>query len=373
MMALAGCEWNSLAPPDAAVHDDAHHVTGDIEHDAPQVNAPHLLLTEVALSTKFEDKARLKEIVKEAYATARSLISVRGNQYALRRASSYVCEEGAYSDAAEGIGYFNFLAGLEADFDAKADETVANLQVVAKLLFAKENTLVSFASDQKTIDASSALVSDLISAFPATPDVAAAAPPGLNQKDEGFMIPSQVNYVATAGNYRAAGFDYSGCFNVVSNIMYSDYLWNNVRVQGGAYGCMFRFSRSGLIGFSSFRDPNLSRTLDVYGKAKDYLANFQAGQREMTKFIIGAISDLDPALSPRDTALLATKRYVANISQEDVQREWEETLKTGPDNIHAFANLLAGAISPTDKCVIGGEKALGTESKQFRSVVNLLK
>jgi Zn-dependent M16 (insulinase) family peptidase len=150
------------------------------------------------------------------------------------------------------------------------------------------------------------------------------APKSLN---EGFCLPQgQVQFVSKACNFVSHGISFNGRMHALSSIIRLDYLWNRVRVQGGAYGAFISLQRNGNMSLVSYRDPNLSKTLRVFDETADYLRTFEANAREMTKYVIGTVSDLDQHMTPSQKGELAVRHFFSNVTYEDLQREREEAL-----------------------------------------------
>ena len=141
-----------------------------------------------------------------------------------------------------------------------------------------------------------------------------------------------------------------------------DYLWNHVRVEGGAYGCMSAFKKNGLGYFVSYRDPNLTKTNEVFENVVSYLENFTASEREMTQFIIGTISDEDIPLTPATSGNRAYLMYRRGITVEELQKERDELLSTTDEQIRALAPYLKNMLASDCICVVGNETAI-TEAK----------
>ena len=150
-----------------------------------------------------------------------------------------------------------------------------------------------------------------------------------------------------------------------------DYLWNNVRVKGGAYGCGSSFLRTGDSYFASFRDPNLGKTNEVYEKIPEYLRNFQADEREMTKYIIGTLGNLDAPLYPEGKGQRAITAYLKKITLEELQTERDEILGATDADIRALADLVQAVLSDGNLCVIGNENKIQKEKELFKNIQSL--
>jgi Zn-dependent M16 (insulinase) family peptidase len=191
------------------------------------------------------------------------------------------------------------------------------------------------------------------------------------QKNEGLMTPANVDYVAKGYNFKKLGYNYSGSILVLKTILGYDYLWNRVRVKGGAYGCMSTIARTGNMAFVSYRDPNLTETLKAYDEAADFIKSFDVSEREMTKYIIGTISNLDMPLTPSSKGEKALGMYMRGITKEDRQRERDEVLSTNVDSIKEYANLIGDIMNKDFICVVGDEKKIKANKDEFKTLINV--
>ena len=191
------------------------------------------------------------------------------------------------------------------------------------------------------------------------------------RKNEGFLSASQVQYVCRAGNFTKAGLSYTGALRVLKVIMGYDYLWNQVRVKGGAYGCMCSFSKSGESYFVSYRDPNLKKTIDVYEEAAEYIASFDQDDRSMTQYIIGAISELDTPLNAPAKALRSLSAYMTNQTETDLQKVRDELLATDQETIRGLAAYIRAFMQQEYLCVVGNEEKVKEEAALFDEVRDL--
>ena len=191
--------------------------------------------------------------------------------------------------------------------------------------------------------------------------------------NEGFKTAMQVQYVARAGNFLSAGYPYTGALKVLKVILSYDYLWVNVRVKGGAYGCMCGFSGvDGDAYFTSYRDPGLKETNEIYEGIVDYVKNFDADERDITKYIIGTFSSLDAPLTPQSKGRRSLSMYLAGITEEDLNRERAEILDVTIEDIRGLANTVKAVLDADHICVIGNESKILESKDLFKEVKTLL-
>ena len=161
-----------------------------------------------------------------------------------------------------------------------------------------------------------------------------------------------------AGNFVNKGLKYTGALRVLKVMMGYDYLWNNIRVKGGAYGCMSGFSKNGDGYFASYRDPHLSETIDIYEGIPEYLENFKADERTMTQYIIGAISTLDTPLTPQGKAIRSLVSYMTGQDEKFYQKERDELLSTTPEIIRSLSAHCKAILEDKALCVVGADNKI---------------
>lgn len=189
--------------------------------------------------------------------------------------------------------------------------------------------------------------------------------------NEGFKTSSQVQYVARAGNFIRKGHSYTGALKILKVILSYDYLWINIRVKGGAYGCMSGFGQDGNSYLASYRDPNLLATNEVYDKTPEYLRGFTVDERDMTKYIIGTISGMDTPLNPSAKGARYLGAYLSGVTQEDLQRERDQVLSATQEDIRALADIVQAVLDDQLICVIGNEKKIEEDKELFKEIKSL--
>ena len=186
------------------------------------------------------------------------------------------------------------------------------------------------------------------------------------KKNEGFTTSGQVQYVARTGNFRKKGYEYTGALDILKVALSYDYLWMNLRVKGGAYGCMSGFKRSGESYFVSYRDPHLKRTLDVYEGIPEYVRTFRADEREMTKYIIGTISGKDVPRTPQMQGSISKTAYFCGITEEMVQRKEIRSCMQMWRTFEIWRLWWRRSFSDDAVCVVGSETAIEKEREIFK-------
>ena len=337
-----------------------------------KVKEAYELVKEILLHSVFEDEKRLYEIIAELKSRMQSDMTSSGHQVAMGRAASYFSKTAAISGEINGISLYRLVSDIEKNFESKKEEVKEILKNICKILFRPENLMFDFTGSKAAYDSFAQIVSGLASELYTCKLSGEGFKVEPTKKNEAFMTAGQVQYVAKAGNFISKGLPYTGALRMLKVIMGYDYLWNQVRVKGGAYGCMSGFSKNGDSFFVSYRDPNLIKTLETYGNAVEYLRNFTGDERTMTQYLIGAIGDLDAPLTPQSKGLRSLSAYMTNQTEEDFQKERDELLAADEETIRGLAKYVEGFLEDDCVCVVGAAAKVKESKELFGSVENLL-
>lgn len=330
-------------------------------------------LKEIVLSTKYNMKNRIKEVLTMSVSgTQQSLIGA-GHVKSLTRALSYNEPNYYYNDVVSGIAYFDLLNDILKDYDNKFDDLVEKLSDLAKYIYCKDNMILSFTGTCDGYNVFEKLIPNFIADFKNKEEVTEIFEFVPNQLNEGFKAPIDVQYVALTGNFKKAGLPYTGVLQVFENAVRTDYLWKNVRVLGGAYGCMCGFNTDGTAYFVSYRDPNLGKTLDTYKGVIQYLKDFTATEEEMTKYIIGAVGNYDFPKSPSIKGLRSLMAYLNNKTDQDYLNEKTQIINATENDIKSLVAYIEAICSQNNICVIGNDKKLEDGKDIFKELKPLLK
>lgn len=328
------------------------------------------LITDICAHTRFSDTKRLKEILEEVKSRIHNMVMSSGDSVAMLRAMSYYSKTYYMRDRLAGYGFYRFLEDIVEHFDEKKQQIVQKLEEVIRYALGSATVVLNYAGNAESFEAVQTQTKELIDKLPKKDEQAGFVFTPEN-KNEAIKTSGQVQYVARAGNCSDLTNSYSGSMLVLGNIMRSEYLWNRIRVLGGAYGCSFNSNREGDIMMSSFRDPNLKRTSDVYLDAAAYIQNFEADERDMRKYIIGTISTLDQPKNASDMSTRELTHYMSETDFETLRRERQEVLDTTVGDIRALAPLVEKAMKQNHLCVVGSESSIEQESGLFHHIVTL--
>ena len=331
------------------------------------------LVNEMLFTTKFGDYKRLKEILDMGKSRMESMMAGAGHSIAMLCASKQFSKAAWYSDSLRGYSYYTEVCRILKNFDEEKEKVAEKLEQLVRKIFIKENLIVSFTADDKgygmahePLDAFTKGLSDV----PSVPEARDYKP---EKESLGLTSSSQVQYVARCGNFRTGGVDYTGALRVLKVIFSYDYLWINVRVKGGAYGCMSGSYRNGDMYMVSYRDPNLRKTNEIYENAADYLEHFDVSDRDMVKFIIGTIGDIDTPMNPAAKGTRSFGAYICNTDYESLKAERAQVLDCNVERIRELAPLVRCAMDENYFCVVGSSKEINKESELFDKIQPLIK
>jgi Zn-dependent M16 (insulinase) family peptidase len=273
-----------------------------------------------------------------------------------------------------GISHLFFLRDLAKAVDERWPSVLADLEGIRSILINRNSTLVNVTLDERAWVEFKAQVDEFLSGLPSFPSKTEHWSPGSLADHEGMTIPSQVNYVGKGVNLYKKGYRFHGSASVVSRYLRNAWLWEKVRVQGGAYGAFSSFDRlSGILAFVSYRDPNLVKTLDIFDKSAHFLKNLELSEDELTKAIIGTIGDIDQYHLPDAKGYLSLVRYLSRETDEDRQRMREEILDSAQANFRSFGEVLEEVMAEGLVKVLGSEQAIEAASAQRPGWLKVMK
>lgn len=330
------------------------------------------MIREILCTSKFEDDKRLYEILAKMKSRMQMSMASAGHSTAVARALSYFSENAYFQEKTTGIDFYKFLDELETNFQEKKEDLKEKLKELMVYVFRPENLTVSYTADQKGCRGLEEEVQKLKAVLCTKEIMPGSFAPVLEVKNEGFQTSGQVQYVAAAGNFREVGYSYTGALRILKVMLSYEYLWTNIRVKGGAYGCMSSFRRNGDGFLVSYRDPNLVKTLEVFRKTGEFIRSFDADEREMTKYIIGTISEMDVPMTPSGKGNLSLNAWFSKVTEEDMAKERQEILEAQPEDIRKLAGIVDAMMEQNRICVVGSEEKLEQEKQIFGELRNLL-
>ncbi len=329
------------------------------------------MMREILMESKLDDGKRIREILAMLKSRLLMKFQSSGHVTAVLRAQSYASPAAKLKDMTNGIAFYETVSYIEEHFEEEKEKLSEKLIDLSKKLFCGDNMMLSYTAAREGLEGLEKMVEKLKNSLHTrTAEEDKRCVIHCEKKNEGFKTASKVQYVAKAGNFIDQGVAYTGALQILKVIMSYDYLWQNIRVKGGAYGCMSNFNRIGEGYFVSYRDPNLKRTLDVYDGVVDYLKNFTVSERDMTKYIIGTMSGIDQPMTPASKGERSMNLYMNKVSAEMIREERNQILDAEQDDIRALYKVAEAVLQADQMCVIGGEDKIEEEKELFKTLTS---
>lgn len=329
------------------------------------------IIADIIKNTKFEDKKRIRELLRMLISRVEMRLLERGHQVASTRLGSYFSPSYNYVEKTTGYEFYRFLKNLDDNYDEKIDATIIKLKELINTIFNVNNLMIAVTGKEEELGAVQNNVSTILSVLSTNKVERYSYEFKEENKKEGMLTPANVQYVAKGYNFKKLGYEYTGKLLVLKTIIGMDYLWNKVRVQGGAYGAFANILRNGNMVFASYRDPNIRETLKAYDETPEYVRNFETTDREMTKYIIGTMSELDMPLTPSMSGEVAMSLYLRRISHEDRVKERKEVLSTKIEDINNFAGMIEEILKQDFVVVLGNDNKIKENKDIFKKLENV--
>lgn len=336
----------------------------------PKLEKTFEMMGEILTASKLNDTKRIKEILAMTKSRLSMKFQSSGHTTAALRALSYASPSAKFKDMTNGIDFYQKIVELSDHFEEEKESITATLIDLTKKLFRSDNMMISYTASKEGMDGLEKMIANLSERL--YKEVPEETPCIIHceKKNEGFKTASKVQYVARTGNFIDNGAAYTGALQILKVILSYDYLWQNIRVKGGAYGCMSNFNRIGEGYFVSYRDPNLKRTIEVYEGIVDYLKNFTVSDRDMTKYIIGTISNIDQPMTPATKGERSMNLYMNKVSADMIREERSQILDATQDDIRALYRVVEAVLKADQLCVVGSEDKIEENKELFKTVTS---
>jgi Zn-dependent M16 (insulinase) family peptidase len=336
-----------------------------------KIDTSFILIGEIVKGTDFTDKERLKELLIRDQSNLESSLKQDGFTAALKRFESYLSNRGMIVELTSNIDYYRFINGLINQFNNNPDDIIAKLKEVADLVFNQKGMSAAITCGESDFDNFSSSFRKYINGIKSSDFEIQTWNLNPQELDEGIMTPSKVQYVIEGFDYRKLNLQREGKWKVLQQILSTDWLQTQIRVIGGAYGGFAIFRENGSIILASYRDPNLSQTLERYDKTVDFLRNFQADSSSMTRFIIGTIANLDNLTTPSGHGEISYNNYFLNKTPESIQKERDEVLSTTPEDIREMSDFISEIIGKHVLCVYGNDGVIKSNKSLFKNLITI--
>ena len=332
---------------------------------------------EIWETTKFDDADKIRDILVQRRIAMEQSFANEGHVRAMNRLSSYEFKSGVLKEAMGGVDFYRFLCDLIDNFDERFDALQSRLRDVCSRVFTKRDVVASFTGSEADREAFFRMAGDFglpgeARAFDGKPSAPAFGEkiPDPVMRREAFIVPSDVCYVAKGADVGSLGA-YAGEWQVLASALSFDYLWNEVRVKGGAYGVGFRRTPEGFGRFYSFRDPAVDPTIKRFDAAGSWLASFDPSEEEMEGYIVSTVASHDAPAKPRQVARRQDAQFFCEKPAGYRERLRVEKLATTPEKLRACSAVLDEVARRGSVCVFGGEEVVRASTEEF-DVIELM-
>ena len=344
------------------------------------------IIAEIIKATDYSDEKHLLEVIRECRSRLSMKLNSASHSAAIKRCDSYFSQSGMFLELTSGIAYYDFLINAEKNFEKEKTKIVDAFNALTDMIFAKNNVIAGLTCDKTgrelVLKEYSAFLDSLskecadVSKYDTlceSLDNSFVQDGGFKtvQKNEGYKFAGQVQYVARTGNYKNGENDFTGALNVLKTILGYGYLWEKIRVTGGAYGCMVNFAKTGAAYFVSYRDPKLKETNEVFEAIPKFLEEFDEPESEMTKYVVGTIGRLDTPMNPHAKGLRDFSLYYAGITYDEIKKSRDEVISVSAQDIRNLAPYVSQMLSDGNICVIGNETKIEQNKEMFKEVKTL--
>ncbi len=344
-----------------------------IKGKAMSDKAPELfsVLHSVLTDSKLDSQHRAVEMLKETQARLEACIVSSGHSYAIMRIGAKLNLGGLVAEQTSGITYLNTLKNVLQQAENDWPSLLKQLTRIRDTLVKSGNIIVNLTGDKKILSIGELEAKSFIAKIPVSEDTSKPMPWGdtmelLAKENEGFVVPTTVQYVGRGGRLYEPGERVSGASLVVAHHLRTGYLWDNIRIVGGAYAAMLKFDRtSGLLKLVSYRDPNLADTLGTYEGVASYLESVKLSKEDLELAIIGTVGELDSPMSPDQKGFASLQRFLLNVGSTERQRIRDEVLATTEEDFREFGRRMAVFNSRAVTAVIGSKTAFGIANEAF--------
>lgn len=327
------------------------------------------LSEEIIDHTRYADPERLKTVLTRHQSRLENAVKQNGFGYTMRRVESYFNQRGRFNELTSGLDYYWFVTDLTKNYEARSGEIIAKLQKTAQLLFNQQNLILGLTCSAQELPAVTAALGKLGKLMPSQKPAYQVWQLQPQKENEGITAASKVQYVLKGYNYKKLGYTWNGKMRVLGQILSTDWLQNQVRVIGGAYGGFSNIDANGTFLFASYRDPNLQKTIETYDNTPGYLKALDIDDKRMTRFIIGTVADLDYPLTPSQRGGNAVRRYFEKITQADLQSERDAVLATTVQDIRGFEKLVTDVLAQDAVCVYGNKEKIEKEAAELKKII----
>lgn len=317
------------------------------------------IMGDILFSGKLDNQSRFLEVLRERKARLEDQLIPEGSSVVSDRIDSHFHAAGRLSEQMSGVDHLAFLKRLIDRAGNDWPGVLSDLERLRAHLLNRDGMLCNVTTDEESWKRFGPSLDEFLDRFPNRPESVTRSDSAVPALNEGLTVPAQVNYVCMGANLYDLGYQYDGSIMATRELINSAWLWDKVRVQGGAYGSRVGFDRNtGVLSFVSWRDPNLLATLDVYGGTAEFLRNAEISPEQLKQAIIGAAGKLDPCMLPDRKGTVSMLRYLSHVTDESSQLSRDQLLAASVEDMRRFAEVLEKAKQSAHVVVMGGKAAI---------------
>lgn len=327
------------------------------------------LMTDLFLNTTFKEKAKIKEALGHmVYEMERSYIGAPEYR-SMQRLYTYFSEEGSYEDQVSGLAFYHFIKPLYEHFEEQFEQLSKALKSVLEKVIRKSNVRLAMTIGKHQKQKVLYTIRSLITHLPGEKGVDYTYTFKVQETKEAFCVGQEVQAIAAGFDFKKQGYRYDGSLEVISNILENTYLWDRVRLQGGAYGCEIFLSEEGYLAISSYCDPHLKKTLEVYEGIGMYLEQLEIEPDLLERYIVSTLGTMLAPISMERRSERLCHYLITHTGPKERQQIYDEILNTTPESLQKASQLFKAMSSHNHYCVIGNKETI-TKCKNIFEVIH---
>lgn len=331
------------------------------------------LLKVLLKETIFTDKNRIKEEVLSIKGELEQDVLGAGHMYGINRAKSYFSNKACYDERFKGLDYLKFIQDLAEDFDDRIDNVLEKMEFVYNRMFKQNETIVNITTTEENFEEIKKAFVECVKEFPRFEDISYDFTFERENLKEGIATSSDVNYVTFAGDLKKLGIEYSGSFSLLSKILSTTHMHNNIRAIGGAYGAGLSITRDSEMLMFSYRDPNLKSTKETFNSVGKYVSEMEITEEELESFKISLVKDFNPLLTPKHKGYTSMVMYITGSDEKELELYLGQLLNTKLEDLRELGKVIDEVLSQDGFVVVGNTNKIKENSKEFKNIVVLKK
>lgn len=328
------------------------------------------IMQELILNTNFRNTEKLKDVLKEEVSKNQSKFMSASHRLVLNEMLATYDRKAMFVKQFTGIPYYKFLTNALNNFEEESEKIIAGfVKLTYRIINSRKDIIITTTKDHKKKSLKTA--KGFLECYDSSLSNKIIFNDNESKENLGIILPTAVNYVGQAGNFRKLGYNYEGSMLVLKKYLSTVYLWNNIRVMGGAYGSFITTDKFGNFSLVSYRDPHIKRTLDVYKDLPEYIKNIKLDEKEIKKLIIGTISDMDTPFNVYNKIREYTSRKYTCDTYEDIKRKRLEVLSTNKGDLAKHYDLVNDVLNNSVKCAVSGKEKMESEKEIFTTQISV--